>query len=146
MFLNDIATAGAIPTLEHAIRFAGQRQRLIAHNVANYSTPNFTPLDASPRDFQKALADAIGDRRGKTAGMHGELEWDETSELKRDDRGELMIEPSGQQSAILFHDRAHRDLERLMQDQAENAGVYRVSMELLRSRYQQINDAIAARV
>lgn len=146
MFLDDIASAGAIPALEMSVRFAGQRQRLIAHNIANLTTPGFSPLDASPRGFQETLDQAIRDRRDRTAGMHGQLLWNESDELIRDEHGQLALAPSPQSPGILFHDRSHRDIERLMQDHAENAAVFRVSIELLRSRYQQVNDAIAARV
>jgi hypothetical protein len=33
-----------------------------------------------------------------------------------------------------------------MQDHAENAGVYRIAADLLRSRYSQLKEAIAERV
>jgi flagellar basal-body rod protein FlgB len=47
---------------------------------------------------------------------------------------------------ILFHDRNNRDLERTMQALAENTGAFRVSIDLLRSRYQAIHAAIGERV
>lgn len=148
MFLGDVLNSGATPALELSLRFAGQRQRLIAHNVANLSTPNFRQMDVDPRGFQKMLARAIEDRRHTTGGMHGELPWRETQELRRGSTGggNLEIMPRTSSGGILAHDRNNRDLERLMQDHAENAAVYRISAELLRSRYQQIRDALAERV
>ena len=38
MFLADVVHAGPLPALEMTIRFAGARQALIAHNIANIST------------------------------------------------------------------------------------------------------------
>jgi flagellar basal-body rod protein FlgB len=44
----------------------GERQRLIAENVANASTPGFTPRDIDTAAFQRMLADAAG---GSTLSM-----------------------------------------------------------------------------
>jgi flagellar basal-body rod protein FlgB len=131
------------------LRFAGQRQRRIAHNIANISTPHFRHADVSPASFQKMLARAVDTRRQENGGASGELNWTPTQELRRNSAGQLQISPrtfSGPRAGILAHDRNDRDIERLMQDHAENAAVYRVSAELLRSRYQQIREAIAQRV
>ena len=46
MFLDEILTSGAIPTLEATLRFAGARQAIINHNIANLETPYFRPKDA----------------------------------------------------------------------------------------------------
>ena len=55
MFLDDVVNSGAIPALEMTMRFAGRRQALLAHNIANLDTPNFQPKDVSPRWFQRML-------------------------------------------------------------------------------------------
>jgi flagellar basal-body rod protein FlgB len=146
MFVNDLLSAGAMPSLEMSVRFAGERQRLLAHNIANLTTPNFTPLDVSPIGFQKALAEAIADRDARTGGMVGELRWKDTSELRRRDDGGLEFNPQTPSGNILFHDRNNRDVERLMQDHAENLAVFRTSSELLRSRMQLMRETLAERV
>jgi flagellar basal body rod protein FlgB len=78
--------------------------------------------------------------------MHGDLEWQPTREMRKDEHGELRLEPRTPSPNILFHDRNNRDLDRLMQANAENAAVYRVTTEVLRGRYQMLRDAIAERV
>lgn len=145
MFISEVVNSGATPALELSLCFAGQRQRQIAHNIANLTTPQFRPVDVSPQGFQAMLAKAVDDRRQNKGGK-GELDWQPTRELRRNGRGELQILPQTSGLGILAHDRNNRDLERLMQDHAENATVFRVSAELLRSRYQQIREAIAERV
>ena len=145
MFLDEVLSAGAIPVLESTLRFAGARQNIINHNIANLETPNFIPLDVSTTGFQKALGDAIQRRRDANGGMMGDLDI-QGREVRSTESGDLQLLPRTPSGNILFHDRSNSDEIRLMQANAENAAAYRVSGELLRSRYQQIRDAIAERV
>jgi flagellar basal-body rod protein FlgB len=145
VFIDDVVNSGAMPSLEATLRFAGQRQRLLAHNIANWTTPNFRPVDASPAGFQKALSKAIDSRRRATGGESGELRID-SPEVKQLPGGGLVLTPRTPSQGILAHDRNNTDLERLMSDHAENQMVFRVASELLRSRIQQLRDAMAERV
>lgn len=154
MFLRELATADAIPALEMTIRFAGQRQRVLAHNIANISTPDFHPLDLPVGEFQRTLGEAIDRRRQAAAGGEGRapgaprgpLVWRESEHLRRDDRGDLLATPGDPSRNILYHDRNNRDTERMMQDVAENLGVYRVATDLLKSRYDLLKTAISGRI
>jgi flagellar basal-body rod protein FlgB len=142
----------AIPVLEQLVRFAGQRQRIIAHNIANASTPDFVQTDVSPAAFQKVLGEAVQRRRARGAGSADgsahrleALSLRETREIGVSERGELRLTPLTPRRGLLLHDRNNRDIERLMQDLAENTGVFRVATDLLRSRYQVMNAAISER-
>lgn len=146
MFISDLTTADAIPTLTTSLRFAGQRHRMISNNIANISTPNFQPRDVSVSKFQETLADAVDRRRREHDGVRGELKWRETRELQRDDRGQLELNPQPAGRNVLFHDRNNRDLERLMQDLTENTGAFRVTVELLRTRFDILESAIREEV
>ena len=145
MFIGDVVNSGALPSLEATLRFAGERHRLIVHNVANLSTPNFRPLGVSPRAFQDRLADAIQRRRTVGDG-NGRLRLEDGPEMRTGEDGRMTLTPRTPSPGILYHDRNNRDLERMMQDHAENAGVYRFASEMLRSRFQQLRDAMAERV
>ncbi len=140
----DITTSGAIPALEMTVRFAAQRQALIAGNIANLSTPDHRTQDVSVEGFRAVLAQAVQARRSSRAPA-AELPWRETAELKRSESGDLVLHPATPSHGILFHDRNNRDLERLMQAQAENALTFRVATELLRGRFEQLRAAIAER-
>lgn len=144
--LADLSNSGATPALEAVIRFSGQRQRLIAHNIANLSTPGFIPLDVSVGGFQKALDEAIQRRREQTGGMSGPLAISETNEIKPDGRGGFSLEPTTPGQGVLFHDQSMRDPERLMQALAENTSEFRVATELLRSQRDMLRSAISQRV
>ena len=146
MFITELTNSGPIPVLEATMRFAAQRQRLIAHNIANLSTPDFRPLDVSVPAFQKSLREAIDARRSGRAPPAGPLPLARNPELEVSPDGTLRLNPRTASANILFHDRNNRDLERTMQDLVENAAAFRVASDLLRSRYQLLNSAVAERV
>jgi flagellar basal-body rod protein FlgB len=145
MLISDLANSGSNPALENLIRFAGQRQRLIASNIANISTPDYRMRDVSVSAFQANLAEAVQKRRERTGGERGSLEWSENGELRRDENGNLTLHPGTPVGNILFHDRNNRDLERLMQSSAENVGVFRVATDLLKKNADLMRAAITQR-
>ena len=146
MFIDELLTSGSIPSLEATFRFAAQRQQIINHNIANLETPFFRPLDVSTAGFQRSLDAAIQERRAASGGMRGELPLRSNREVSWDSDGSVRLTPQTGSGQILFHDRSNNDEIRLMQANAENAAVYRITSEVLRGRYQQIKDAIAERV
>jgi flagellar basal-body rod protein FlgB len=134
-----------MPALEKMFLFAGQRQRLIAQNIANIDTPNYQGVDADPKAFQRALGKAIENRRESNGGFAGELDLS-TSDEVRMVGGQMVLEPKTPIEGVLFQDRNQRDLERLMQDMVENATMFRVAGELMRKNQGLIRGAIAQRV
>ena len=147
MFIRDLGTTGAMPALEMAMRFAGQRQKILAHNIANIDTPGFQPRDVDPKSFQAMLAGAIHERRARTGGAFGDLNWRQTSQIKHTaERGGLTLRPETPGRGILAHDRNNTDVEIMMKDLVENAGMYRVAADLLRTQRSQLQNAIAQRV
>lgn len=144
--IEALVSSGSLPVLEQSLRFAGARQRVLAHNIANLETPNFQPLDVDPREFQRTLAAAIDERRERTGGTRGELAMRSSSQIEFTPGGGLKLTPATVSGNILFHDRNNRDLERSMQDLAENAGAYRVAAGLLRSRMSILRSAISERI
>lgn len=146
MLIDQVTNAGATPALEMVIRFAGARQREIAHNVANLTTPGFRPVASSVGGFQDMLREAIHARRAGTGGMHGELGWRPRQGFRRGADGGLEFEPRAGNDGILFQDQAQRDLERQMQALAENAGAFRMATDLLRQQVGMMRGAMAERV
>ena len=146
MDIRDLVTADALPALAATMRFAARRQPLIAHNIANASTPEFRPIDVSPKVFQRELARAVDARREHLGGVRGALQIRSTQAFTVDEGGRFELHPSASGAGVLFHDRNDRDLERLMQDQVENASAFRLSAMLFRSRMDLLNSAISERV
>lgn len=147
--LEGITNSGALPALDASIRFAAERQKLIAHNIANISTPDFVQKDVSPRSFQVSLRQAIQERReraGTAAGTQGALSFGQSREIRFGPGGRLTLNPIEPATGVLGHDRNNRDVERLMQDLAENTAAYRASIDLMRSQTEVLRIAIAQRV
>lgn len=144
MLLGDLFNSGAMQTLELTAKFAGARQRQVMANIANIDTPNYIQRDLSPVRFEGALRRAVEERR-KRGGDTGPLRIGSTKEMTTNARGEVVFTPTTASGNILAHDRNDRDVERLMQANAENAGVFRVAVDLLRSRYELIRTAVAER-
>lgn len=144
MLIDGLTNAGAMPSLELTMRFAAQRQRLVAHNIANMDTPGFAHKDVSTANFQKTLSEAIDARRAKTGGRFGELEWSPNRELRKDSRG-LRIDPDTSVGGVLTYDMNNRDLERTLQDLAETAEVFRTASSLYASQRNILRSAISER-
>ncbi len=144
MLISDLANAGSTPVLSEMMRFAGARQRILAHNIANLDTPDFRPADVSVSDFRAALSSAVRARRAAGGGESGALAPAETREVVRAGEG-MRLEPRTSRGGVLLHDRNNRDTERLMQDLAENAMVYRATTDLLRRQGDVLRVAITQR-
>ncbi|MFN9994200.1 MAG: flagellar basal body rod protein FlgB [Phycisphaerales bacterium] len=147
MLIQDVMNFGARPALTDAMSFAAQRQRLIVHNIANLDTPNYQAKDVSVPAFQSALKKAL-DRRAETANGTdlGEFSMPETRDFVRDARGNMQLSPRDAKANILYHDRNNRDLERSMQDLAENGLQFRFAADVLRQQGELLRAAISQRV
>lgn len=146
MFFSELTTSGAIPALTATLQFAARRHELLASNVANLNTPNYQPRNVEPASFQKALGDAVDERRALTGGHRGELNFSGSREIGMDGRGNVRLNPGALDRGPLRHDRNNSDIDSTMQSIAENTMVYRMSAELLRSRMNHLQTAISLRV
>ena len=90
MGLAGLTDWGPTAALEAMARFAGERQRLISHNIANISTPGFLHVDLSPAAFQRKLGEAIDEKR----------ESRDSKPLTLDSGGESEVGPDGNVWAI----------------------------------------------
>ncbi len=143
MFIDQLFDAGALPTLARSMQFAARRQELIAHNIANISTPGFVQKDVSVRAFQASLGDAVDRRRARTGGSRGTLNIAESREVRFSSAGDVRLTPKTPRDGVLFHDRNNRSVERLMQDMVENMTAFRVAGDLLKSRLGILRSAIS---
>lgn len=143
--IKGMFSYGSMPVLERVVQFTGARQELIAHNVANLSTPYFKPKDLNPVQFQQQLRDALDQRSRKPNPMRRDLELGSTRQVRMRN-GQMQFRPEQQNENILFHDQNNRDVERTMQDLVENALAHRTSVELLKSQFDLLRTAIRERV
>jgi flagellar basal-body rod protein FlgB len=145
LMIESLTNSESIPVLERMMQFTGQRQRIIANNVANMSTPGFRPSDVSVEDFQAQLGSAVKARRVKSNSAQDGLSIESTREVVVHDDG-MTLRPSAAAENLLFHDQNDRDVERIMQDLVENFMAFRTAAQFLRSRFDLINTAIRERV
>lgn len=135
MFLDRLLNQGNLPLIEQTVKFAQARQRMLAENIVNISTPNYQQKDLSVERFQQVLRDRVDERSRSAPGQ-----------VRFDD---VLSEPQSEDPAtpnILFHDRNNRSIEQLMSDQAQNALMHNLMTELLRKQFTAIQDALKERV
>ncbi|MGE3251020.1 MAG: flagellar basal body rod protein FlgB [Hyphomonadaceae bacterium] len=66
----DIATSPFFGLLRERLGQLSERQRLIAENIANASTPGFTPRDIDASAFRAMLDNAAGVTMTRTSANH----------------------------------------------------------------------------
>jgi flagellar basal-body rod protein FlgB len=136
---------GALPALQRLAQFTSHRHKVLANNIANLSTPYFKPADLDPGEFQRALGQAIDDRRRSPNPVAGPLDLRDTDQL-RFGADRLIASPKATHENILFHDQNNRDVDRLMQRLAENTIMHNAAVELIRNQVEMLRTAIRERV
>jgi flagellar basal-body rod protein FlgB len=144
--LGELSNSGSMPALEEMVRFTAARHKIITHNIANLETPNFRAMDVSVTAFQKALLDAVRERRESTGGESGRFAAVETDEVELSSSGSIRLTPKTPSRGALGHDRNDADLESLMKDLAENQLAYRMASDLIRQQQGTLRTAISGRV
>ncbi len=132
MFVERLLNQGNAPLLEQMLKFTAARHKLIAENVVNVDTPDYRQKDLSLAKFQAMLRDRVAVRADAPPGTVG-FE-DIQAEVETPTRG------------ILFHDGGNRSMEQLVTDQAKNAMMHNLVVELLRKQYQSLKGALQERV
>ena len=98
--------------------------------VVNASTPGYIQKDLSVDEFQKHLAAKAAemDSAGPGSVNFNDISLD-----------------SAKPDSLLFHDGSNRSMEQLMSDQAKNALMHNLAVELLRRQYMTLDMAIKER-
>ncbi len=128
MFIDRLLNQGSAPVLERMLQFTDARQSLLAEDVANVSTPNFVQKDLSLDQFQEILRKKVEEQ---DSAAPGSVNFDDVS-----------MDIQQPQNGILFHDGNNRSMEQLMSDQAKNALMHNMAVELLRDQYSMIETAL----
>ena len=132
MFMERLMNQTNGPLLEQVLEFTAARHRLIAENMANVDTPGYRQKDLDVDRFQGMLRDRVEQRDSSPPGSVG-FE-DITAEVRNPTDG------------ILFHDGNNCSMERLVSDQAKNAMLHNMVVEMLRKQFQQMELALKEKV
>ena len=144
--INGLFDSGAMPVLERMLYFTSERQKLIAHNIANIETPYFKPIDMDPRAFQDQLGEAMDRRRKQINPQRAPLEMRSTQQVGIGRDGSMQFNPMAINENILYHDENNRDLDRIMQDLVENTLAHRTAIDLLKNQFEMLEVAIREQV
>ncbi len=143
MFLQSVTSGGAFPMLEKTIAFTEARNRVIAENVANITTPGYRAKRLDIGKFQEALRSATQRRDDRG----GDWKLESTDEFRADASGHLRTTPSREPvENLLFHDGTNASIERQMADIAENTMMHQAATELLKNYYNGMRKAIRGRL
>jgi flagellar basal-body rod protein FlgB len=134
MFVERLLNQGNAPLLTQLLKFTAARHRLISENVVNLSTPNYRQKDLSLDGFQEALRSRADQRREAPPGSLGFDGIAAQQEVEEPER------------YLLFHDGGNRSVEQLMADQAKNAMMHNMVVELLRKQFSALDMALKERV
>lgn len=144
MFLSEITNRGSIPVLEKLMAFTEARQKMLAENIANITTPGYRIKQLDPQAFQRALGRAIDERGGDPKKP---LDIRATEQFHLDEFGHLAVTPTEQPAQnILFHDRTNARVESLMAQVAENVMTYNLASQLLKNSFDGLKTAIRGQI
>jgi len=129
--------------LQLTARFAEDRHRVLAENLANIDTPDYQARRLDGHEFQAAL------RQAYKAAENGPqpLELRGSAQFQTDGEGRLHSQPETEPAEnVLFHDGTNARIEQLVTQVHENALTYHFAMSQLRSKFDSLKQAITGRV
>ncbi|TWT42333.1 Flagellar basal body rod protein FlgB [Phycisphaerae bacterium RAS1] len=145
MLLDRILSDSTGQAAELSARFAEQRQRLLAENIANIDTPDYQSRQLDPAAFETSLREALA-AADERAGPASRLELRGNAQVSTHSDGSLAVNPEIEPAPnALFHDGTNARLERLTADAAQNQMQYELATSFLRQRLASILQAIRGR-
>jgi len=131
MWINSLIEQTGVDLLQRVAAFTEARHQVLADNIANIDTPGYKMRDLSLGDFQQDLLKALQSRRGQ-AGQRKCLP-------------SFPLPKVDSQQYLLFQDGNNRSIEKQVSALASNGLLHNVAVELLRSRYNLLQQAIQLR-
>lgn len=143
MWIERLTTSRVTHALELTARFAEERHKVLAENVANIDTPDYHTKRLDAEVFQKTLKDALQRSEGSGATV---LELRGEAQVSTTPDGRLTVRPQVRPADnILFHDGRNASLETLMTEVQQNALDYSLATRLLSKRFDGLLTAIRGR-
>ena len=144
MLLSELFQRGALPLLEKVVEFTEQRQKVLAHNIANIDTPFYKTHDLDTAGFQQMLRRAVDARRDSGSR---EIAFRQGTNLRLDAGGALVAKPvTLRHTNVLFHDQNNRNAEQEMAELAKNTMLHNLAATLLKGQFETLKTAIRGRL
>lgn len=142
MFVTGVTETNTIGALEKTLAFTEARNKVLAENIANVTTPEYRAKQLDPAEFQAALRSAID----KRCESNEPLRLESTEQFHQDEMGFLKVTPTDKPPEnLLFHDGTNARIEKQMAMLAENTLMNKVAAELLRNQFEGLGKAIRGR-
>ncbi len=144
MWIERLTNSPLTHAIELTARFAEERHKTLAENIANIDTPDYHTKRLDSDAFQAALRDAL---QGAEVGGQQRLELRGNAQVSTTPDGRLEVTPAIEPADnILFHDGRNASVEKLMTALQENALTYSLATRLLDKRLDGLLSAIRGRV
>ena len=144
MWIERLTNSPLTHAVELTARFAEERHKVLAENVANIDTPDYHSKQLDRGAFQTALFDAL--ERAQSSGEK-RLDLRGNAQVWTTPGGHLEVKPATKPADnILFHDGRNASLETLMTDVQKNALDYMLATRLLNKRFEGLLTAIRGRI
>ena len=146
---GGVSNSGALPYLQRMMQFSWQRNTLLSDAAANLDPPGYQPVDVPVAEFQGAMKAAQLREEGIGSGIlppvtRGHGAFGDTDGIRFEGDG-IRLAPDPARQNLTFHDGNDRNLERIMQNLAENALAFRLASELFRKEHDILRSAIRER-
>ncbi|RKY80917.1 flagellar basal body rod protein FlgB [candidate division KSB1 bacterium] len=125
--INSIFSKTTIPLMKRVLDIASERQKVIASNIANSSTPGYKTRKV---DFKKSLSLAQ-----QSTGLAG---------LTEDER-HLPLGSVTTKSAVVKVENTEPDVEKEMAESAENQLLYASAVKIISGKFQALKGSIRGR-
>ena len=128
--------SGTITTLNRSLNLRARKHEMILNNVANADTPNFKPFDMNVEEALQAQGDvAPSSPLQRTDDQHLK------GETMPDNSGSTATR-SGDNPLLLRGDRNGVDIDAQMTALAKNSLLYKVSAQIVATKFQGLKHAI----
>ncbi len=144
MWIERLVSSRLTHAVELTARFAEQRHRVLAENIAAIDLPGKGTRRLDPAAFQDSLRRAFAESQqsgSRKLNLRG------NAQVSTDAAGRLVTRPVEEPPAnALFHDGTNARIEELATGVNENALLYSLATQVLGRRFNGIENAIKGRV
>jgi len=155
MQISSVLGGTTQPLLEQVASFAERRHDVLAGNLANISTPDYSARDLPVEAFQKALRAAVESQRPgameSSSSASGATRW-AGSDLGQSEAFQELVD-AGHQAARprtalspMYQDGAVRSIEQEVLELTKNAMTQQFALEVMTAQFNRLQMVISERV
>lgn len=147
MIVRQFLFKEKLPFINRALDVYALRQKVIAKNIANVTTPNYTPQRVKFEELfekQKALGNLVV-TDARHIGIKGDIDLNAAG-AGDSEEGYEVDEREIPQSEIMFSGESHVNIDKEMSELAQNQIRFRFASRILRNYFQELSSVIRGTV